>query len=66
MQLLPPDMLQDYIQQIINQTFATMGSVEDGGDESSSTVNTLQVSFWKWLCEYNMEPLFFVILIMIL
>ena len=45
MQLLPPDMLQDYIQQVINQTFATMGSIEgEGGDESSSTVNTLQVS----------------------
>ncbi len=42
-------MLQVYIQQVINQTFATMASCsgedgEQGEEDSAETANTLQVS----------------------
>ena len=59
LQLLPPDMLQLYIQQVINQTFATMAAGESGeqGEESSTeTANTLQVSptlLWRGILSFE-------------
>ncbi len=48
MQVLPPEILQLYIQQVINQTLTSMAaSGEDGDDsdgESAVTANALQVS----------------------
>lgn len=55
LQLLPPDMLQVYIQQVINQTLSTMSAGSGGEqgeeeepseDDSAATATTLQVSSW--------------------